>query len=200
LPAPELVLWPLIGVAAVLAAALDLRRGGIPSWLAWLTLALALVARLALEGLGDVEKGLVSGLLGAVACALPFALLAITGPRVAWSDVKLLAAVGAGFGIPRALAAVMLISVVGAGAAIFFVLRRRSQSASVPSPESKAAPRVGIDSARSIPYGVPIALGALWAMVWAGPAVPEVGAPEVEVELVDGGTPAEETVEQPFLE
>ncbi|MBL8921555.1 MAG: prepilin peptidase [Myxococcaceae bacterium] len=199
MPAPELVLWPLIGVAAVVAAVIDLKRGGVPSWLAWATLGLALLVRLVLEGPGDVEKGVVSGALGAIACAFPFALLALSGPRVGWSDVKLLAAMGAGFGIPRALAAVMLISVVGAGAAVFFVLKRRSQSASLPVTESKAAPRAAIDSARSIPYGVPIAVGVLWAMVWAGPAVPELGAAEVEVELVDGGA-AEETVEQPELE
>lgn len=201
MPAPELVLWPLIGVAAVLAAVFDLRRGSIPPQLSWITLGLALVARLILEGPGAVDKGVLSGLLGALACAAPFALLAITAPRVAWNDVKLLAAVGAGFGVPRALAAVLLISVVGAVVAIFFVLIKRRGSASVPPPESKAAPRVGVDSARSIPYGVPIAVGVLWAMVWAGPAVPELGPTEVEWELMaDGGVAADDEVEQPVSE
>lgn len=195
MPAPEFVLWPLIGLCAVAAAVFDVKKGSIPAPLAWGTLGVALVVRLALGGLGTIETGLLSGLLGALACAVPFAVLALSGPRVGWNDVKLLAAVGAGFGVPRALAAVLLISVVGAVAAIFFVVIRRGGSASVRPSESNAVPRAAVDSARSIPYGVPIALGALWAMVWAGPAVPDVEvAPEVEV-VADGGVPADEMVE-----
>jgi len=200
-PAPELILWPLIGVAVVTAAGLDLKQGVVPAWVAWTTLTAALTLRFALEGLGSVEQGVISGVLGALACGAPFALLALTGPRVGWNDVKLLTAVGAGFGVPRALSAVFLISVVGAGAALFFVLWNRRRSASVSRAESKADPRAVVDSARSIPYGVPIAIGALWAMAWVGPAVPELqeGASDIEVGLMDGGLPAEE-VEQPVLE
>jgi len=199
-PAPELVLWPLIGVAVIVAAVVDLKKGSVPSWVAWPTLAAALVARVLIEGVGSVELGLVSGVLGAVGCAAPFALLALSGPRVGWNDVKLLAAVGAGFGVPRALSAVFLISVAGAAAAVFFVLLRRRRSASLVLPESRAAPLAVVDSARSIPYGVPIAIGALWAMAWVGPTVPEGdAAPGVEVELTDSGVTTEE-VEQPALE
>lgn len=195
MPAPEFVLWPLIGLCAVAAAVFDVKKGSIPAVLAWAGLVLALVFRLALGGVGTIETGLLSGVLGALACAVPFGVLALSGPRVGWNDVKLLAAVGAGFGIPRALAAVLLISVVGALAAIFFVVIKRRGSASVRAAESNAVPRAAVDSARSIPYGVPIALGALWAMVWAGPAVPDVDvAPEVEV-VADGGVPADEMVE-----
>lgn len=195
MPAPELVLWPLIGLAVIVAAVVDLKKGTVPSWVAWPTLVLALSARVVLEGVGSVDQGLVSGLLGALGCAAPFALLALSGPRVGWNDVKLLLAVGAGLGIPRALAAVFLISVVGAVAAVFFVLLRRRRSASLATSESK--PLAAVDSARSIPYGVPIAIGALWAMAWVGPTVSEGdGAPGVELELVDGGVTAEE-VEQP---
>lgn len=188
-------MWPLIGLSALIAAVIDVKQGVVPAPVAWGSLVLALLVRLGFGGVGTVETGLLSGVLGALACAVPFALLAVTGPRVGWNDVKLLAAVGAGFGIPRALAAVLLISVVGAVAAIFFVVIRRRGSASVASSESNATPRAAVDSARSIPYGVPIALGALWAMAWAGPAVPDVDvAPEVEV-VADGGVPADEMVE-----
>lgn len=184
-------MWPLIGVAALVAAVVDLRRGAVPYWVSGSTLAVALGARLALEGPGSADGGLVSGLLGSLACAAPFAVLALLGSRVGWRDVSLLAAVGAGFGVPRALAAVMLISVAGAVAALVFVLRRRLRSGSVPKGVSGAAPRDAVDSARSIPYGVPIAVGVLWAMLWAGPAVPDVEeAPQVEVEESDGGVPA----------
>lgn len=198
MPAPELVLWPLIGLAVIVAAVVDLKKGAVPSWVAWATLALALTARAVLEGVGSVDQGLISGLLGALGCAAPFALLALSGPRVGWNDVKLLLAVGAGLGVPRALAAVFLISVVGAIAAVFFVLLRRRRSASLSASESK--PLAAVDSARSIPYGVPIAIGALWAMAWVGPTVSEGdGVPGVELESVDGGVTAEE-VEQPAFE
>ncbi len=198
MPAPELVLWPLIGLAVIVAAVVDLKKGAVPAWVAWPTLVLALAARAVLEGVGSVDSGLVSGLLGALGCAAPFALLALSGPRVGWNDVKLLLAVGAGLGVPRALSAVFLISVVGALAAVFFVLLRRRRSASLATSESK--PLAAVDSARSIPYGVPIAIGALWAMAWVGPTVSEGdGTPGVELELVDGGVTAEE-VEQPALQ
>jgi prepilin peptidase CpaA len=199
-PAPELVLWPLVGLAVIVAAVVDLKNGAVPTWVAWLTLGLALGARVLLEGVGSAEQGLISGVLGSLACAAPFVLLALSGPRVGWGDVKLLAAVGAGLGIPRALAAVFLISVVGAVAALVFVLLRRRRSASFLSAGSKPGPLDGVDTARSIPYGVPIAIGALWAMAWVGPTVSEGdGTPGVELELVDGGVMATE-VEQPALE
>ena len=76
MPAPEFVLWPLIGLCAVAAAVFDVKKGSIPAPLAWGTLGVALVVRLALGGLGTIETGLLSGLLGALACAVPFAVLA----------------------------------------------------------------------------------------------------------------------------
>ncbi|MDP3232141.1 MAG: prepilin peptidase [Myxococcales bacterium] len=198
MPAPELVLWPLIGLAVIVAAVVDLKKGAVPAWVAWPTLVVALAARVVLEGVGSVDQGLVSGLLGALGCAAPFALLALSGPRVGWNDVKLLLAVGAGLGVPRALSAVFLISVVGAVAAVFFVLLRRRRSASVSATEPK--PLAAVDSARSIPYGVPIAIGALWAMAWVGPTVSEGDEmPGAHLELVDGGVTAEE-FQQPAFE
>lgn len=174
---------------AVVCAAFDWRRRRVPPLLPVLGALSLLTARGALEGVGGLEEGLVSGLvsglLGGLACAAPFALLALSS-KVGWGDVGLLAAVGAGLGIPRALTALMLISVVGAGLAVTFVVGRRRASASVtPAPGA----RVGVDSARAIPYGVPIAVGAVWAMAWAGPAVPDDGSGEapVQIEVVDGG-------------
>jgi prepilin signal peptidase PulO-like enzyme (type II secretory pathway) len=125
----------------------------------------------------------VTGLLGAVGCAAPWALLALTGPRVGWGDVLLLAGVGAGLGFPRALAAAFLISVVGAAAALLALWRRRSLP--IPAPGAHAS----VDSARAIPYGLPIALGAIWAMGWTGPELgpDEGGALEQTIELLDAG-------------
>jgi len=194
--APEAVLWPVIGVATVAAAVFDLRKKPLPGWLGLGACLAAVIARLILEGVGDVEHGLVTALLGGVACALPFSVFAGFGRKVAWSDVALLAAVGAGFGIPRALTAVMLISVVGALAAIVFVALRRLGSASVAPKDSTAGPRDGVDSGRSIPYGVPIAIGAVWAMAWAGPSVDQQDLPEAVLFGADGGAVEVEQVEQ----
>ncbi len=172
-------------MACAAAACFDVRRGSIPDALTWSTFGLSLVLRLAIEGPGSLEQGLVSGLLGAVACAAPFGLLALSGPRVGVGDVKLLAAAGAGLGIPRALTAVMLVSVVGAVVALTTVWWRRR------SLNSGQGPRKPVDTARSIPYGVPIAVGVCWAMAWAGPmpgAVPETGEQRgLEVEVTDAG-------------
>jgi prepilin peptidase CpaA len=194
-PASELVLWPLVAVAVTLAAAVDLKRGTVPWWVSWPALVLSLLARGIIEGVGSVDQGLVSGLLGALGCAVPFALLALTGPRVGWDDVKLLAAVGAGLGIPKALSAAFLISIAGAVSAVLFVLVRRQRSS-----KSRSGALDGVDSARSIPYGVPIAIGAFWAMAWTGPTMTDSeGRARVEITFEDGGVTGEE-VEQPALE
>jgi Flp pilus assembly protein protease CpaA len=194
--APEAVLWPVIGVATVAAAVLDLKSKQLPGWLGLGAGVIAVVARLILEGVGDVGHGLLTALLGAVACALPFSVFAGFGRKVGWSDVGLLAAVGAGFGIPRALTAVMLISVVGALAAIVFVVLRRVGSASVTPQDSTGGARDGVDSGRSIPYGVPIAIGAVWAMAWAGPSVGQQDLPDAGLMGADGGAVELEQVEQ----
>lgn len=183
----EQVLWPIIGLATVTVSAFELRGHRPPSWISVLTLVVALVVRAALEGLGSVDAGLGSGLLGALGCAVPFSIFAFAGKRAGWGDVTLMAAVGAGFGVPRALAAVMLISLVGALVALFFILRRR-RSASVRGADSTEGSRDGVDSGRSIPYGVAIALGAAWAMVWSGPSVSDEAVPVNEVVVGDGGT------------
>lgn len=196
MPTPELVLWPIVGALALLAAIVELRGGQLPRWVAPAGLVVIIVIRGALQGVGGVESGLVTAALGALACAVPFSIFAFAGRRAGWGDVGLMAAVGAGFGIPRALTAVMLISLVGAAAALFFVLRRR-RSASVRATDSTEGPRVAVDSGRSIPYGVPIALGALWAMGWAGPTVSDELGPDDEVMVsADGGTSGDEDVGQ----
>lgn len=196
MPAPELVLWPIVGALALINSIVEFRGRQLPRWVALVGLALILVGRGVLEGIGGIEAGLVTAALGALACAVPFSVFAFAGKRAGWGDVSVMAVVGAGFGIPRALTAVMLISLVGAVAALFFVLRRR-RSASLRATDSTEGPRVAVDSGRSIPYGVPIALGALWAMGWAGPTVSDDLGPADEVMVsADGGTSGAEDVEQ----
>jgi Flp pilus assembly protein protease CpaA len=185
----ELVCWPLVAVAVLAAAGFDLKRHRIPTWLPAGLLVACLGARLSLEGAGTAETGFLAGLLGVAGCAGPYAVLALSGPRVGWSDVLLLAGVGAGLGFPRALAGAFLISVIGAVFALGFVLWRRRGSATVPAPGVHAS----VDSARAIPYGLPIALGAIWAMAWAGPevGVEGEGAFEPTMEVLDAGVEVE---------
>lgn len=187
--ATELVCWPLVAVAVLAAAVFDLKRHRIPTWLPASLLVGCLAVRLGLEGPGTAETGVLTGLLGVAGCAGPYAVLALSGPRVGWSDVLLLAGVGAGLGFPRALAAAFLISVIGAVFALAFVVWRRRGSATVPASGAHAS----VDSARAIPYGLPIALGAIWAMAWAGPevGVEGEGAFEPTVEVLDAGVEVE---------
>ncbi|MCU0698039.1 MAG: prepilin peptidase [Myxococcaceae bacterium] len=183
----ELVCFSLVALVVLAAAALDVRTRRYPAWLALGLLVSCLLARLALEGAGTAGTGLLAGLLGALGCAGPYALLALSGPRVGWGDVLLLAGVGAGLGFPRGLAAAFLISVVGAVAALV-VLWRRRRSDTVAARGTNAS----VDSARAIPYGLPIALGAIWAMGWGGPALEPVTDEELEpgIELLDAGVEA----------
>ncbi|MDX2011958.1 MAG: prepilin peptidase [Myxococcaceae bacterium] len=180
----QLVCWPLVAVAVLAAATLDLRTRRIPTWLALGLGVSCLAVRVVVEGAGTPDVGLLTGLLGALGCAGPYALLALTGPRVGWGDVVLLAGVGAGLGFPRGLAAAFLISIVGAVVALVALWRRR-RSATVPAPGTNAS----VDSARAIPYGLPIALGAIWAMGWGGPALEPVSDEGLEptIELLDAG-------------
>jgi prepilin peptidase CpaA len=193
----ELVCWPLVAVAVISAAVFDVRTRRIPGWLSWSLLLACLLARFALEGAGTADIGLVTGLLGALGCAAPYALLALSGPRVGWGDVLLLAGVGAGLGFPRSLAAAFLISVVGAIFALAAIWRRR-RSATIPA----SGANVSVDSARAIPYGLPIAVGAIWAMGWAGPALgPDtVEGLEPAVERLDAGVEGPDDGASPELE
>ncbi|MCA2979312.1 MAG: hypothetical protein INH41_16125 [Myxococcaceae bacterium] len=180
----ELLCWPVVGCAVVVAAGVELKTGRLPMWVAVPPGLACLGARLVLEGPGTATSGLGGGALGALGCAAPFALLALAGGRVGWADVALLAAVGAGLGFPRALGAAFLVSICGAATAVVALWVRRR------GPGVRGAGVHGsVDSERAIPYGVPIAVGAIWAMAWAGPAMdPDDGEALVPVlEQLDAG-------------
>jgi prepilin peptidase CpaA len=160
---------------------------------------LTLLSRGWFEGIGGVETGVVSGVLGLVCCGAPFALLAVAGSRVGWGDVRMLALVGLALGFPRALTALMLISVCGAAGAVFFVWKRRG-SANLPA--GAEAERGRAERGRGegghlegvvtpgwrIPYGVPIAVGTWWAIMWAGPALPDDAVMPEEAAVFEGVT------------
>ncbi|MBI5482723.1 MAG: prepilin peptidase [Deltaproteobacteria bacterium] len=153
----------------MIAVVTDLRTRRIPDWLTLPAAALALLLRVALEGLGDEERGLASGLIGFGACFGLFAVFALVKKGLGWGDVKLMAAVGAAFGYPQALTALLLVSVAGAAQAIVVVIWRRAVFDTVRNMVRRLLGTGGETAARHIPYGVAIALGSLWAMWWDMP-------------------------------
>ncbi len=139
------------GIALAAAAVFDLRSSRIPNWLTVPALLGALAARAAAYGVlctGGLAEGLVGALLAA-AVAVP---MAVWG-RMDWSDVKLLAAVGAFFSWPAIATALVIISVCAAAQAVVTSLVARARAGARPT---------------GIPFGVAIAAGsalAAWPIV-----------------------------------
>lgn len=145
----------------LLLAAIDLEHGIIPDMLVYPGLVLSLLLApwwqdlgLYREFLGSAGRvnvllgSLVGGLLGAGA----FAVVILIYPRsMGWGDVKMGGLIGLISGIPGTVVALM-VSVVSGGllAFLFLMVGRR---------------RFG----QSMPFGPFLALGALLALLWAGP-------------------------------
>ena len=156
------------------AAWFDFTTNRIPNWLTVSGLAVALLLR-ALVGFSSLALGLEGlGLALAVSLAL-YALRAIGG-----GDVKLLAAVGAFFGFPRAISALALMAVLGGAFALVSMVRRGLLPLLIFNTVDlvkswRTLGRAGglrtLDSpgALTIPYGVPIAVGTLFW--WFGEGV-----------------------------
>ena len=154
---------------AVCAAAVytDLRRRLIYNWL---TLPAALVG----VALGFVLDGGGGGLMalgGAVVAAILFGLFALLG-WMKFGDVKLMIAVGAFTRFPLVLWAVAYTAIVGGVLGVGYALYRR-RFGEVVSNLGRAAvnkvrrgeqPALRDLSHLTVPYGVAIAVGALWAV------------------------------------
>jgi prepilin peptidase CpaA len=169
---PEhIALTSVLGVALATSVATDLLWRRILDAVTYPALALALGIRLFVEGWGSSEAGLLSGLIGVLIGAGIFALFAWRG-RMGWGDVKLMGVVGAVFGYPLVMAALVFTSLVGAlqaaitliwHGAVFDTMaafgRRLAERA-------RLLPKAVEGARRHIPYGVAIALGSLWTMWW----------------------------------
>jgi prepilin peptidase CpaA len=167
----RLLLWILLGIALLVSVVTDVLQRQILDFVTLPTLGLALGARGFKDGFGDLERGFLSGVISAAGAAAIFVLLAWKG-RFGWGDVKLMAAVGAVFGYPLVMAALIFISLAGAlqavvtlmwqgeGLAVARQLSDRWLKALRRKPAGDAPPL------RSIPYGVAIAMGSFWAMWW----------------------------------
>lgn len=149
----------------------DLRSRRIPNSVTFPCFALALLLRAALGG-WEGPDGLASGLIGAGVAFVPFFVLAWAG-GMGMGDVKLVTVVGACLGAERILFALFCIALVGGLQGVLALLwtgslgrtlRRLALSFKRASRSTEAEARAG--ARVTVPYGVAIAFGTAWAMVW----------------------------------
>jgi prepilin peptidase CpaA len=168
----QTALWPVLGVALVISVVTDVLRRRILDIVTYPLMGIALGVRLWSGGVGDLENGLISGLVSGAGLAVLLVPGALRG-WMGWGDVKLMGGVGAVLGFPTVLAAGAFISLAGAFQAVVTLIwkgavwetlasagRRWAVKARLLRADTAPAPQ------RHIPYGVAIALGTFWAMWW----------------------------------
>ena len=173
-PPLTFALWALLSVGLVVSIVTDLASRRILDAVTIPVMGVALALRFWLQGLGDLEQGLLSGLAAGAGAAALFAVLAFRGRGFGWGDVKLMGAVGAALGYPLVMGALVFISLVGALQAVVTLVWQgavwETLSAAANRWAAKARlvkPRAPTDNpGRHIPYGIAIALGSFWAMWW----------------------------------
>jgi prepilin peptidase CpaA len=152
-------------VLCLLSAGFDLRTRRIPHFLTMPALAAGFV----LSFLGGGVYGLAGAALAVLLLAGVLALFAAAG-GVGWGDVALMAAVGALLGWPLpawplVLYALLYTALVGGALAIVVAARQHRLRAALKA--AVTLPRAGGQkqgSGVTIPYGVAIAAGTLWAV------------------------------------
>lgn len=172
MPPAQTALWIILGVALLVSVVTDVLSGRILDVITYPAIAIALGVRFFWEGLGDVEHGLLSGLVCSLSLMAFFALLAWRG-KMGWGDVKLMGVAGAVFGYPLALSALVFTSLAGALQALVTLIWHGQVWQTLADTGRRWAIRVRLlpkDTAlrpgRHIPYGVAIAVGCVWAMWW----------------------------------
>ncbi len=171
------ILWVVLGIALVISLVTDAMTRRILDVVSLPAIAISLGLRLWFQGLGDLEHGFVSGLVSGIGSAGLFALLARKGKGFGWGDVKLMGAVGAAFGYPLVMAALVFISLVGALQALITLLWQGETWLTLQGfaqrwgARLKVLPKQTPPPTRHIPYGIAIALGSFWAMWWDQPGV-----------------------------
>jgi prepilin peptidase CpaA len=167
----HLALWSVLAVALIASVATDVLWRRILDVVTLPVIAASLGVRFFAEGLGGPETGLLSGLIGALCALAIFGFLALRG-KMGWGDAKLMTAVGAAFGYPLCLSALIFVSLVGALQAVVTLIWQGAVAETVQGFGRRLAERFGRAplpaqlAARRIPYGVAIALGSFWAMWW----------------------------------
>lgn len=172
MPPPQIALWIVLGVALLISVVTDVLSGRILDVVTWPTIVIALGLRLYFYGVGDLENGLVSGVVCSVGLMAFFAVLAWRN-KMGWGDVKLMGAVGAALGFPLAISALVFTTLVGMLQALVTLLWKGQFWDTLATSGRRWAMRVRLlpkdtklGPARHIPYGVAIAVGSAWAMWW----------------------------------
>jgi len=175
----QIAIWVVLGVALAISVVTDLRERKILDIVTFPAMALCLLLRFA-GGLkaGDVMGpmwnggALSGGLLGLATGGGIFYFMVVTG-GMAMGDVKLAAAVGAGVGIPDFFACLMCITIAGGIEAIVVLIWKGKLIKTF-----AGMARFGLEKVRlakpgaplemsKIPYGVAIAIGSVWGVVWS---------------------------------
>ena len=162
--AANLSVCVIVAAAVVTAVYTDVRYGRIPDWVSVPLMVLGLALGYHHAGL----PGLVRAVHGLVVGLTAFGLLALLG-AMGLGDVKLVAGVGAMVGYPHVVAVLLLTAIAGAMEAFIVgvwtnrlgtcakrLLHKLRRSAAMPQ---KPEPVL-------VPYGVAIAAGTLWSMVY----------------------------------
>jgi len=155
------------------AAALDLKSRRIPNALTVSALVAGLLLRAPL-GIEAVGVGILGAGLGLLLSGPLFLAGALGG-----GDVKLIGAVGAFMGPGQLVGAFLLIALIGGVVAVLDAARRGALRTALMNVvllvvgwlsrgRSQPPPTLNSPSAMTIPYGVPIALGALAWWFWGG--------------------------------
>jgi prepilin peptidase CpaA len=172
MPPVQIALWTILGVALLISVVTDLLGGRILDVVTYPAMSVSLVLRLAVEGVGDPSRGLVSGVIAALGAMALFAALAWRR-KMGWGDVKLMGVVGATLGFPLVLAAVLFTSLAGALQAVVTLIWQGRLRESLAGIGRRWAMRLRLvpkgqapGEQRHIPYGVAIAFGCAWAMWW----------------------------------
>jgi len=175
----QVAIWVVLAVALAISVVTDLRTRKILNIVTFPTIALCLALRLAagLRG-GDFwgpavgGVGLASGLVGMAVSGILFFVMAAMG-GMGMGDVKLAAAVGAGVGFPAVLPCLVFTGVAGGIEALVVLAWRRKLLEALGSMARSALQkvrRVNDDPSprerTKIPYGVAIAAGTVWGVLW----------------------------------
>lgn len=165
-------LWLLLTVALVISVVTDVVSRRILDLVTYPAAAIALGLRAWRVGLGDLDTGVISGLVAMAGSVALFGALALRRGSFGWGDVKLVGAVGAVFGYPLIMGALLFISLAGALQAIVTLIWQGAVWDTLRAVGLKWGQRLKLSKqvvqapARHIPYGVAIALGSFWAMWW----------------------------------
>ena len=165
-------LWLLLTIALVISVVTDIVSRRILDLVTLPASVIALGLRAWRQGLGDLDQGVISGLVALGGGVALFGVLALRGGGFGWGDVKLVGAVGAVFGYPLIMGALLFISLAGALQAIVTLIWQGAVWDTLRAVGLKWGKRLKLSKqaveapARHIPYGVAIALGSFWAMWW----------------------------------